>query len=130
MGVGLRSLGYLRVRATDVEAWRTFATRVLGLAEGRGPNPEHLYLRMDEQSARIVVEPGDRDGLAATGWELADHGALSAAVDRLKAHDVVVETATSAELAERRVQEMVRFADPFGNVLSSSTARPTKRGRS
>jgi len=117
MGVGLRSLGYLRVQATDVEAWRTFATKVLGLAEGRGPNPDHLYLRMDELSARIVVERGDQDRLAAIGWELADHAALSVAVDRLKDHDVVVETATPAELAERRVQEMVRFADPFGNVL-------------
>jgi len=117
MGVGLRSLGYLRVQATDVEAWRTFATKVLGVAEGRGPNPDHLYLRMDELSARIVVEPGDQDRLAATGWELTDHWALSAAVDRLKEHDVVVETATPGELAERRVQEMVRFADPFGNVL-------------
>jgi 3,4-dihydroxy-9,10-secoandrosta-1,3,5(10)-triene-9,17-dione 4,5-dioxygenase len=117
MGVGLRSLGYLRVQATDLEAWRRFGTKVLGLAEGRGPDPDHLYLRMDELSARIVVEPGEQDRLAATGWELTDHWALSAAVDHLKEHDVLVETATPAELAERRVQEMVRFADPFGNVI-------------
>jgi 3,4-dihydroxy-9,10-secoandrosta-1,3,5(10)-triene-9,17-dione 4,5-dioxygenase len=117
MGVGMRSLGYLRVEATDVDAWRTFATKVLGVAEGRGPDPDNLYLRIDELSARIVVEPGGEDRLAATGWELADHWALSAAVDRLKEHDVLVETATPAELADRRVQEMVRFADPFGNVL-------------
>jgi 3,4-dihydroxy-9,10-secoandrosta-1,3,5(10)-triene-9,17-dione 4,5-dioxygenase len=117
VGVGLRSLGYLRVRATDVAAWRTFATKVLGLAEGRGPHPDHLYLRTDQLSARIVVEPGDQDRLGAIGWELTDHGALEAAVDHLKDHDVVVETATQAELDERRVQEMVRFADPFGNVL-------------
>jgi 3,4-dihydroxy-9,10-secoandrosta-1,3,5(10)-triene-9,17-dione 4,5-dioxygenase len=117
VGVGLRSLGYLRIQATDVEEWRGFGTDVLGLAEGRGPHPDHLYLRMDELSARIVVEPGDQDRLAASGWELTDHHALSEAVDRLKEHDVVVETATSAELAERRVQDMVRFADPFGNVL-------------
>jgi 3,4-dihydroxy-9,10-secoandrosta-1,3,5(10)-triene-9,17-dione 4,5-dioxygenase len=129
MGIGMRSLGYLRVRATDVDAWRTFATKVLGVAEGRGPDPDNLYLRIDELSARIVVEPGEEDRLAATGWELADHWALSAAVDRLKEHDVLVETATPAELAERRVQEMVRFTDPFGNVLelfhgASYEARP------
>jgi 3,4-dihydroxy-9,10-secoandrosta-1,3,5(10)-triene-9,17-dione 4,5-dioxygenase len=117
VGVGLRSLGYLRVQAADVGAWRTFATTVLGLAEGRGPHPDHLYLRLDELSARIVVEPGDQDRLAATGWELTDHGALDAAVEHLEEHDVVVQTATPAELAERRVQEMVRFTDPFGNVL-------------
>lgn len=115
--VDLKSLGYLRVDSTDVDAWRTFAVRVLGLAEGRGPDPDHLYLRMDALSARIVVVPGDTDRLACTGWEVADHWALANAVDRLKLVGVPVETGTPEELAERRVQEMVRFADPFGNVL-------------
>jgi 3,4-dihydroxy-9,10-secoandrosta-1,3,5(10)-triene-9,17-dione 4,5-dioxygenase len=117
MGVDLRSLGYLRVESTDVATWRTFAREVLGLAEARGPRPEHLYLRMDELSARIVVVPGERDRLYASGWEVADHWALAAAVDRLKDQGVLVETATAEELLERRVQEMVRFTDPFGNVL-------------
>ncbi|MFA6577415.1 MAG: iron-dependent extradiol dioxygenase HsaC [Nocardioides sp.] len=117
MGLDLRSLGYVRVESTDVPAWRTFALDVLGLAEARGPDPDHLYLRMDELSARIVVAPGERDRLTATGWEVADHWALAAAVDRLKEHGVLVETGTPGEIAERRVQEMVRFNDPFGNVL-------------
>lgn len=117
MGIDLRSLGYLRVESTDVAAWRTFACEVLGLAEARGPHPDHLYLRMDELSARIVVAPGERDRLYAAGWEVADHWALATAVDRLKDQGVLVETATAEELLERRVQEMVRFTDPFGNAL-------------
>ena len=32
MTIDIRSLGYVRVAATDVEAWRTFAGTVLGLA--------------------------------------------------------------------------------------------------
>jgi 3,4-dihydroxy-9,10-secoandrosta-1,3,5(10)-triene-9,17-dione 4,5-dioxygenase len=116
-GIEIRSLGYLRVESTDVAAWRNFALDVLGVAEGRGPDPRHLYLRLDELSARIVVTPGEQDRLASAGFEVADHWALSAAVDRLKEHGVLVETATPDELADRRVQEMVRFTDPFGNVL-------------
>lgn len=116
MGVHIRSLGYLRVDSTDPEAWRRFGTRVLGLAEGRGPAADHVYFRMDDLSARIVVQPADRDGLAATGWELAGPGDLAAAVAALTHHGVAVETGSAAELAERRVQAMVRFADPFGNV--------------
>lgn len=131
-GVGIRSLGYLRIDSTDVQAWRGFGTEVLGLAEAPPPAgmaTENLYLRMDDLSARIVIQPAERDALACTGWELAGPAALASAVDRLKDHGVEVETATEAELAERRVQEMVRIADPFGNVLelfcgASYQARP------
>lgn len=116
----IRSLGYLRIDSTDLDAWRTFGTKVLGLAPGRPPHgtgEENLYFRLDELSARIVVQPSDRDGLACMGWELAGPEALSAAVDHLKHHGVELSSATEAELAERRVQEMVRFSDPFGNVF-------------
>lgn len=117
MSIEIRSLGYLRIESTDVEAWRRFGVDVLGLAEGRGPDAESVHLRTDALSARIVVFPGARDRLSCTGWELADHRALADAVEHLEEHGVAVEHAGPAELAERRVQGMVRFADPFGNTL-------------
>ena len=116
----IASLGYLRIDSTDLDAWRTFGAQVLGLAPGRPPRgtgEENLYFRLDELSARIVVQPSDRDGLACAGWELSGPAALAEAVDRLKHHGVELTTGTEAELAERRLQEMVRFSDPFGNVL-------------
>jgi 3,4-dihydroxy-9,10-secoandrosta-1,3,5(10)-triene-9,17-dione 4,5-dioxygenase len=116
-GMEIRSLGYVRVESTDVEQWRQFGTKVLGLAEGRGPNPKHLYFRMDQMSARIVVVPAERDRLGCTGWEVADHRALAVAVDRLKHRGVEVEEASADELTERRVEGMVRFSDPFDNVF-------------
>ncbi|HET7689821.1 MAG TPA: VOC family protein [Nocardioidaceae bacterium] len=115
--IDIKSMGYIRVEATDMEAWRTFNGKVLGLMEGRGPTPENQYWRIDELSARIVVFPGDKDELSCVGWEVADHKAIAQAVDHLKDHGVEVETASAEELAERRVQEMVRFRDPFDNVF-------------
>jgi 3,4-dihydroxy-9,10-secoandrosta-1,3,5(10)-triene-9,17-dione 4,5-dioxygenase len=115
--IDIRSLGYVRVESTDVDQWRTFGGKVLGLAEGRGPDPANLYFRMDEMSARLIIEPGEQDRLGCMGWEVADHKALAHAVDQLKHHGVAVTTATDAELAERRVEGMVRFEDPFGNVF-------------
>ena len=91
--------------------------RCSGIPEGRGPNPEHLYFRMDELSARIVVVPGEQDRLQAMGWEVADHRALAEAVDHLKHHGVEVETGTPEELAERRVEGMVRFQRPLRERL-------------
>ena len=66
MTIDIRSLGYVRVESTDLDQWRHFGGKVLGLAEGRGPDPENLYFRMDELSARIVVVPlGPRPDAAA-----------------------------------------------------------------
>ena len=76
MTIDLKSMGYARVVSTDLPRWETFAAKVLGLARGRGPNPEHQYWRIDEVSARLVVFPSDVDQLACVGWELADHRAL------------------------------------------------------
>lgn len=115
--IDIRSLGYVRVSSTDLDQWRLFAGKVLGLAEGRGPDPGNLYYRIDEMSARLVVEPGEQDRLACMGWEVADHRALSDAADHLKHHGVEVSEATPEELAERRVEGMVRLSDPFGNVF-------------
>ncbi len=115
--IDIKSLGYVRVTSTDLDQWRVFAGKVLGLAEGRGPGEGNLYYRIDEMSARLVVEPGELDRLEAMGGEVADHRALSDAVDHLKHHGVEVESGTPEELAERRVEGMVRFRDPFDNVF-------------
>jgi len=117
VSIDIRSMGYVRVASTDLDQWRHFATKVLGLAEGRGPHPDHLYFRIDAVSARLVVVPADVDQLACTGWEGADHQALQAAREHLKEAGVAYEEGSADELDERRVQELVRFEDPFGNVF-------------
>ena len=111
------SLGYLRIVSADVAAWREFGVRVLGLVEGRGPNADALYLRMDDFPARLVILPGERDRLLASGWEVAGAGDLAGIGRALDEAGVAVKTATTEELAERRVGQMLRFDDPSGNAL-------------
>jgi len=115
--IEIKSMGYVRVASTDLPAWQQFAGKVLGLAGGRGPTEGNLYYRIDEVSARLVVFPSDVDRLEATGWELADHDALQAAREHLTKAGVEFEEGTTEELAERRVQELIRFSDPFENVF-------------
>jgi 3,4-dihydroxy-9,10-secoandrosta-1,3,5(10)-triene-9,17-dione 4,5-dioxygenase len=117
MTIEIRSMGYARVASTDLEQWRQFAGKVLGLGEGRGPDPDSLYYRIDEVSARLVVFPAEKDELSCIGWELADHPALQEAREHLSKAGVEFEEGTAEELAERRVQELVRFTDPFDNVF-------------
>ena len=117
MTIDIRSLGYVRVGSTDLEQWRTFGGKVLGLAEVRGPSSENLYFRLDAVSHRLVVEPAEVDRLLCSGWEVADPRALQDAREHLQKAGVEFEEGTAAELDERRVQEMIRFRDPFDNVF-------------
>ena len=113
----IRSLGYLRIESADVAAWREFGVRILGMVEGRGPEEGAVYLRMDDFPARLVIVPGARERLVASGWEVADAGELAAVGHALADAGVAVKAATPEELAARRVGEMLRFDDPAGNAI-------------
>jgi 3,4-dihydroxy-9,10-secoandrosta-1,3,5(10)-triene-9,17-dione 4,5-dioxygenase len=113
----IASLGYLRIESSDVAAWREFGVKVLGMVEGRGPDPGAVYLRMDEFPARLMIVPGEADRLLASGWEVSDSTALDRARRALDEAGVAVKAGTDAELADRRVAELLRFEDPSGNAL-------------
>ncbi|WIY07207.1 VOC family protein [Amycolatopsis mongoliensis] len=114
--MGIRSLGYLRIEATDMAAWREYGLKVLGMVEGSGTNPDALYLRMDDFPARLVISPGEADRLAQTGWEVANAGELADLRSRLDSASVPYKEGTPEELADRRVDELISFDDPSGNT--------------
>jgi 3,4-dihydroxy-9,10-secoandrosta-1,3,5(10)-triene-9,17-dione 4,5-dioxygenase len=115
--MGIRSLGYLRIEATDMDRWREFGLKVLGMVEGTGADPAALYLRMDDFPARLVIFPGERDRLAQSGWEVANEAELTEVGERLAAAGVTVKEGDDADLADRRVAGLIRFDDPSGNTL-------------
>ncbi|KUH81064.1 MULTISPECIES: biphenyl-2,3-diol 1,2-dioxygenase [unclassified Mycobacterium] len=110
----LKSLGYVEVQATDIERWRHFAFKVLGFAEGSGPEGDALYLRMDERAARIIVVPGDVDKIVTVGWEVRDHAALTRVKATLDGAGVAVKELSLEEADARRVEEVIAFDDPAG----------------
>jgi 3,4-dihydroxy-9,10-secoandrosta-1,3,5(10)-triene-9,17-dione 4,5-dioxygenase len=114
--MGIRSLGYLRIQATDMAAWREYGLKVLGMVEGSGTDPDALYLRMDDFPARLVISPGEADRLARTGWEVANAGELAELRSRLDSASVPYKEGTPDELADRRVDELISFDDPSGNT--------------
>ncbi|WP_028920850.1 iron-dependent extradiol dioxygenase HsaC [Pseudonocardia acaciae] len=113
----IRSLGYLRIEATDVAAWREYGLKVLGMVEGRGAVEGALYLRMDDFPARLVIVPGERDALSASGWETANAAELDEVRQALERAGVAFKEGSPAELADRRVDGMISFDDPSGNTL-------------
>ena len=129
MTIEIKSMGYVRVASTDMDAWKTFAGKVLGLAEGRGPNPDRQYWRIDEVSARIVVFPSEVDQLDCSGWEVADHQALQAAREHLQKAGVEFEEGTKEDLDERRVQHGLGAGTHAGQGQAHQERNSTQHGR-
>ena len=64
------SLGYLRLDATDLDAWKTFAGDFLGLMPVHEDGDESLRYRMDYYPPRLVVSPGAEARATAIGFEV------------------------------------------------------------
>lgn len=111
----IESLGYAGVSTTDVGAWRTFATDVLGMQVGEIATG--LGLRMDDRVHRILVHAGDTNGLAYLGWDVGDGERLSTAARELAARGISAQRAIGPELEARGVDEMLHLADPLGNRI-------------
>ncbi|GAA4822810.1 VOC family protein [Tomitella cavernea] len=117
----IRALGYIEVQTNDMERWRKLAFGVLGFAEGAPPaggdDTGALYLRMDERAARIIVTPGEVDGVTVVGWEVRDQEALDRVRAAVAAAGVEVRDLTLAEADARRVEAAIAFTDPAGTRL-------------
>ena len=108
------SLGYIRAQIADADAWRAFAFDTIGFAEGAGPNPDSIYLRMDEHTYRLELVPGDRDAVLAVGWQVADRRSLLLVAELLRGNGVEVTELGPAEAVARHVEEAIAFVDPSG----------------
>ncbi|GAB0103739.1 biphenyl-2,3-diol 1,2-dioxygenase [Nocardia sp. JMUB6875] len=111
------SLGYVRARIADVAAWRQFAFDTIGFAEGTGPNPDSVYLRVDEHTYRFELVPGERDEVIAVGWQVADRRSLELVRETLEKAGVAVSTLSVAEAVNRHVEEAIAFVDPSGFTI-------------
>jgi 3,4-dihydroxy-9,10-secoandrosta-1,3,5(10)-triene-9,17-dione 4,5-dioxygenase len=112
----IKSLGYITIQTSDIDRWRTFAFDVLGFAQGNGPDPDALYLRMDERFARIIVVPGGSDQVVHVGWEVRDGAALQRVRESLEHAGVAVKPLSVEEADARRVEDAISFTDPTGTT--------------
>ena len=130
----LQALGYVGIRSNKLEDWTAYGTRFLGMQlvdQSRG----RVALRMDDRKQRVIVETGENEGPSFYGWEVADAGALDALAAHLERHAVKVARGARALADERRVRDLIVFADPIGNRLEAFhgaevAADPFKPGRS
>jgi len=108
----ISSLGYVRIRVTDMDAWRRFAFDTIGFAEGHGPEAGALYLRMDERIGRLVLLPGEVDRVDAVGWEVRDHLALRRVQSAVEAAGIATKPLSQEDADARRVEAGLSFEAP------------------
>jgi 2,3-dihydroxybiphenyl 1,2-dioxygenase len=113
----LQALGYVGFGSDRLDDWSTYATNFLGM-QLVDRSAASLALRMDDRKQRVIVS---RDAPSASfyGWEVADAAALDALAARLEAAGVAVSRGNAALAAERRVRDLIVFADPIGNRLEA-----------
>lgn len=114
MTTPIRSLGYVQVQSHALERWRELAVEVLGFQEASGPDPDSLYLRMDERPSRLVVRPGDLDRVLAVGWEVRDQYALEEVRRSVEHAGVAVKDMSDPDCDDRGVEAAIVFDDPAG----------------
>ncbi len=111
----IRGLGYIGINARDVQEWRRYAA-TLGAMTVDGPSG--LSLRIDERPCRVAVTATDEpEGLAFTGWEVADADGLERAAGQLRAAGRHVTIAPEDEARARHARGLIRTTDPGGFQL-------------
>lgn len=108
-------LGYVGVNATDLDAWASFA-HMLGMQIALHTEDE-LHLRLDERCWRFHIRKSETDGIYALGWEVPTGTDLAYYAARLEEHGFPVKAGDRADLRERRVTGLIKFADHDGTPL-------------
>ncbi len=121
--MSIKALGYMRIEATDVAAWREFALKVLGMVEGSAltTHPPRCAVPAHGRDGRPAGHRARRAGPAARSpaGRSPTPPALQALRETLSKAGVDFAEGTREERSERRVEGLIRFTDPAGNVLEA-----------
>ena len=130
----IQALGYVGVRAKNLEDWAGYGQNFLGL-QRIDKSRSSMAFRMDDRKQRLVVTDEDFGSHAFFGWEVADAGALDRLAARLERGGVAIKRLSAAVAGQRRVKEAIAFSDPVGNRLevfygAEIASDPFRPGRS
>src|SRR5215831_18067855 len=131
--MNLQALGYVGIRTRKLEDWQAYAGRFLGM-QLTDQTRTTLAFRMDDRKQRVVIEQGETDAPSFYGWEVENAAALDALAAHLEKNSVKFARGARALADERRVKDLIVFADPIGNRLevfhgAEIASEPFKPGR-
>jgi catechol-2,3-dioxygenase len=77
--MAVSQLAYLGIGVSDMGAWKTFATDILGMQIVERADDGTVYLRMDENHHRIALHPSGEDDVLYIGLQAATTAEYEAA---------------------------------------------------
>ncbi|HUM17683.1 MAG TPA: VOC family protein [Candidatus Nitrosotalea sp.] len=117
-------LAYVGIGVSEMARWQTFASEVLGLQVVKGDD-DTVYLRMDEYHHRIALHPTGEDDVVYVGLQAPTHPAYERGKTALRTAGMAVTQGTPAEIANRRVIDLVKFET--GGLPFELSVGPTAR---
>jgi 2,3-dihydroxybiphenyl 1,2-dioxygenase len=112
----IQALGYVGLRASDLDEWQSYGTGLLGL-QLVDRSAKSLAFRMDDRKQRFIVSDEAGQGASFYGWEVADAAGLDALAARLERAGIAVARGARALADERFVKDLIIFNDPVGNRI-------------
>jgi 2,3-dihydroxybiphenyl 1,2-dioxygenase len=114
----LLSLGYVGLRAGNLEDWASYGTRLLGM-QIVDKSASRLALRMDDRKQRLMISADGGEGMGFIGFEVANAVALDALAAKVERYGTKVARGTRALAGERCVADLIVFDDPAGNRIEA-----------
>lgn len=115
--VQVTELGYFGFGVKDLEAWKNFASKIVGLEVADDGERDRCYLRMDYWHHRIVLHSDPSDDLLYLGFRVAGPAEFHEMQQQLRGAGIEFKVAAEEEAEERRVLELMKLKDPEGNPI-------------
>jgi 2,3-dihydroxyethylbenzene 1,2-dioxygenase len=115
--VQVTELGYMGLGVKDLEAWKHFATSILGMELADEGERDRCYLRMDYWHHRLVLHHDGSDDLTYLGFRVAGAEEFAAMQRQLSEAGIKFRVGSEEEASERRVLEVLKLTDPSDNPI-------------
>jgi len=115
--IQVTELGYIGIGVKDVDAWKNFASKIVGFEVADDGERDRCYLRMDYFHHRIVMHQDPSDDLQYLGFRVAGAEEFGAMQLQLSEAGLKFRVGSDDEANERHVLEVLKLQDPGGNPV-------------
>jgi catechol 2,3-dioxygenase-like lactoylglutathione lyase family enzyme len=115
--VQVTEMGYIGLGVKNLDEWKDFATRILGMELADEGERDRVYLRMDYWHHRIVLHANGSDDMEYLGFRVAGPDEFGEMQRQLSEAGIEYRVGSEDEASERRVLELMKLNDPDGNPI-------------
>jgi catechol 2,3-dioxygenase-like lactoylglutathione lyase family enzyme len=115
--VQVTEMGYMGLGVKNLDEWKEFASRILGMEVADEGERDRAYLRMDYWHHRLVLHDNGSDDLEYLGLRVAGPDEFGEMQRQLATAGIAYRVASDDEASERRVLEVLKLNDPDGNPI-------------